>query len=167
MAVKTQQPASTHFIYKYEDTMNGAQQRAIVLQATCESDLATLEGMFDASGGFDAGNTITAEVNSLAGGLGQNFGYQTGGATRITVTPWASVPPAATADSGATPRVRRRDGGGSDAAARSDDADPPSARAVSVIALNAEGPSVGRLSKDRPCPSPYRARKSPAPPNWR
>ena len=94
------QGSSTHFTYKYEDTLNGAQQRAAALQGSCEADLATLETLFGESGGFDGGNAVTVEVNSLAG-LGQNNGYKTGGATKITVVPWSTVTPAATADAGA------------------------------------------------------------------
>ena len=97
--IKTQ-GTSAHFVYTYEDTFNGAQQRAAALQGTCEADLAKLEALFDATGGFDGGNTITVEVNSLTG-LGENNGYKTGGATKIKVVPWSAVASAATADDGA------------------------------------------------------------------
>ena len=98
--IKTQ-GTSAHFVYTYEDTLNGAQQRAAALQGTVLSaDLAKLEALFDATGGFDGGNTITVEVDSLTG-LGWNGGYQTGGATKIKVVPWSAVTSAATADDGA------------------------------------------------------------------
>jgi hypothetical protein len=102
VTVQTLPGSSAHFDYKYEDTLNGAQQRVLALQASCENDLQELEATFAATGGFDGGNRCTVEVNNPAkGGLASNGGYQTGGATRIVINPWSTVTSSATADDGA------------------------------------------------------------------
>jgi hypothetical protein len=95
------QGRSAHFVYKYETWWNGAQQRAAALQATCESDLARLEPLFDAAGAFDGGNTVTVVVDSQQDALGTNNGYHTDAGGWIKVDPWSYVPAAATADDGA------------------------------------------------------------------
>lgn len=95
------QATSTRFVYTYEDSLSGAQQRAIALSTTCESDLDRLESLFGETGGFSATNRITIEVNNPGGGLASNFGYHSDGSTKITMTPWSGVNPIATADEGA------------------------------------------------------------------
>jgi hypothetical protein len=92
---------SAHFVYKWDDTVNGSQQRAVALQATCEGDLAELESLFQEFHGFD-GNPVTVIAgNPGPGALASNNRFHSDGTTAITVTAWSGVNPAATADAGA------------------------------------------------------------------
>ncbi len=100
MTLHTLNP-SAHFVYQWDDTVNGSQQRAAALQGSCETDLARLESLFDEHNGFDNGNTVTILVGNVAAGLASNNGYQTGAGGNITMVAWSAVNPAATADTGA------------------------------------------------------------------
>ena len=95
------QATSPRFVYTYEDTINGAQQRAAGLATTCENDLSRLEALFGETGGFSASNMITVEVNNLTIGLASNNRYHSDGTTKITMTAWSAVNPVSTADNGA------------------------------------------------------------------
>ena len=92
--------SSDHFVYQWDDTVNGSQQRATALQATCEEDLSRLESLFNEFHGFDS-NQVTLIAGNPGGGLAVNNGFHSDGTTSITVTAWPGVTPAATADDGA------------------------------------------------------------------
>jgi hypothetical protein len=91
---------SAHFVYQWGDTVNGSQQRAGALQASCEGDLGTLESLFQEFNGFD-GNPVTVIAGNPGPGLAVNNGFHSDGTTTITITAWSGVNPAATADAGA------------------------------------------------------------------
>jgi hypothetical protein len=92
--------SSDHFVYQWDDTVNGSQQRATALQASCEEDLSRLESLFNEFHGFDS-NQVTLIAGNPRGGLAVNNGFHSDGTTSITVTAWPGVTPAATADAGA------------------------------------------------------------------
>jgi hypothetical protein len=91
--------SSAHFAYQWDDTVNGSQQRATALQATCEADLSRLESLFNEFHGFD-GNQVTLIAGNPGAGLAVNNGFHSDGTTSITVTAWSGVNPAPTADAG-------------------------------------------------------------------
>lgn len=100
MTIQTLATSTAHFIYQWDDTVNGSMQRAIALQATCENDLTRLEDLFDEYNGFDNGNRVTVLVGDPGGGLASNRGYHDDGTTMITTVAWSAVNPASTADIG-------------------------------------------------------------------
>ena len=91
--------STAHFVYQWDDMVNGSQQRATALQATCEGDLSRLESLFNEFHGFD-GNQVTLIAGNPGGGLAVNNGFHSDGTTSITVTAWSGVNPATTADAG-------------------------------------------------------------------
>ena len=92
---------SAHFVYQWDDTVNGSQQRAAAVQATCERDLSTLESLFKEFNGFDGNSVTVIAGNPGPGKLASNTRFHSDGTTSITVTAWSGVNPAATADAGA------------------------------------------------------------------
>jgi hypothetical protein len=62
--------STTHFLFKYDGSVNGAPQRASALMLSCENDLTRLEDLFDEHNGFDSGNPVTVLVSAgPSGGL--------------------------------------------------------------------------------------------------
>jgi len=92
---------SAHFVYQWDDTVNGSQQRAAALQATCEGNLGTLESLFQEFNGFDNNPVTVIAGNPGPGALASNNRFHSDGTTAITLTAWSGVNPAATADAGA------------------------------------------------------------------
>ncbi|MGZ4617399.1 MAG: hypothetical protein ACXV5Q_03070 [Frankiaceae bacterium] len=99
MAIK-RLDSSAHFVYKWDDTVNGSLQRAAALQATCEKDLSTLESLFGEFNGFDGNRVTVIAGDPGSGALARNTKFHSDGTTAITVTAWSGVNPAATADAG-------------------------------------------------------------------
>jgi hypothetical protein len=92
--------SSAHFVYQWDDMVNGSQQRAAALQATCEGDLSRLESLFNEFHGFDGNQVTLIAGNPGPGALASNNRFHSDGTTSITVTAWSGVNPAPTADAG-------------------------------------------------------------------
>ncbi|MFB9446710.1 hypothetical protein Dvina_23590 [Dactylosporangium vinaceum] len=97
--IQTLEP-SKRFNYTYEDSLNGAKERAFALQQSCEHDLDRLEALFGEKGAFGPHNQITVEVSNILS-FGWNGGFGEDGTTLVKTRPFTGVVSAVAADEAA------------------------------------------------------------------
>jgi hypothetical protein len=90
-------PASTNFQVSYEDSILNADIRAQAVAAVCEHEFTVLTGWFGITGAFGTSDRINVYLQIPTSGGANNFGYESGGKSRIYVNPQSAMTNAANA----------------------------------------------------------------------
>lgn len=78
-------PSTTNFNLAFDDSNAQAKGMAQAIAGVCETEFAALAGWFAITTGFGTGDRITMTVQAISSGGANNFGYQSGGNSKINV----------------------------------------------------------------------------------